>query len=161
MGEAVGAAPVDLRQVVGVVIPLRLYAYAAIALFIGYLLWREHYLAGRVKALRESNAELVATIDTERANTRKANESAQRYASRLAVSRGPRSPPPRIVCRIPAQAPAAASTAASGTDAAAATDDPGVSVEADLGPRIDVPFRACEENLIKLEELQRWVRERS
>lgn len=43
-------------------IPLRLYLYAALALFIGYLLWREHYLSGRVKALRSENTTLAAQV---------------------------------------------------------------------------------------------------
>jgi hypothetical protein len=34
-----------------------------------------------------------------------------------------------------------------------------VPEEADIGPRLDVSYSACEENLIKLEELQRFVRE--
>jgi hypothetical protein len=136
-------------------IPWRLIGIAAIALSIAGGLWY-------VRHLQTSNAQLTADLSiananllAERENARKEHESAQRYAARLAISRGPRSPPPRIMCRVPASVPASA--AASGADDATAANDAGVSADVDLGPRIDVPFRACEENLIKLEELQRWV----
>jgi hypothetical protein len=139
-------------------IPLRFYLYAALAAALGYLLWHERHLAHVVKARNAEIATLTATITTERENTRKANVSANRYAARLQVSRGPRSPPAVLLCRLPAAKQAR--PAASGTDAAPVADDGGVSADVDIGPRLDVSFHACEENLIKLEELQRWVRER-
>ena len=138
--------------------PIRLYAYAAIALALAGLLAHDHWMSRRYKAANAQLRTAEVTLITERENTRKEHESAQRYASRLAISRGPRSPPPRVMCRIPASVPTAG--AASGTDAAAQPDDSGVLEEVDLGPRLDVSFHACEENLIALEELQRWVMSR-
>lgn len=139
------------------VIPLRLYAYGAAALAVVALIATAHIQTKRLNAAKSELATAKATILAERENTRKANESAQRYASRLSLSRGPRSPPARIMCQLP-RVPEA--PAASGTDDAAAPDDAGVHEAVDIGPRIDVPFRACEENWIKLQELQRWVRDR-
>lgn len=138
---------------------LKLGAMIAVGLLVGYLLWREKYLADRNKVLAAQVTDLAASLKAERINTEKANESAQRYASRLAISRGPRSPPPVVMCRLPA-AKAAVSTAAASPDGAAPPDDPGVLEDVDIGPLLDVPFRACEENWIKLTELQRWIRER-
>lgn len=138
---------------------LKLYAITATLLAIGFLVWREHVAVQKAKALAVQNAQLTATISAERENTRKANESANRYALRIATSRGPRSPPSRLLCKLPRLVPSAG-TAVPGDYAAPAPDDSGVSEEVDLGPRLDLSFHACEENLIKLDELQRWVRER-
>lgn len=136
-------------------IPIRFWVYAGVALLIGGLLWKDHYNVKRLNAARTELRTTKATLEAERENTRKANESAKRYASRLAISRGPRSPPISIMCKLPSP-----STTPSGTDDPGPQHEPGVSEDVDIGPRIDVPFRACEENLIKLDELQRWVRER-
>lgn len=137
---------------------IRLGIYVAVALALGGLLWHDHYQTAKANRLAKETNQLRADIQAERENTRKANESAQRYAARITSSRGPRSPPLRIMCKLPSSVPQGA--AASGTDDATVPDDTGVHEAVDIGPRIDVPFRACEENLIKLDELQRWVRDR-
>jgi hypothetical protein len=138
------------------VIPTRFYIYAGVALLIGYLVWREHSLTRKLATVRVELSQANANLKAEQEDRRKANESAQRYAARIGQSRRPRSPPPKLLCRLPASVPKAA--ASGGTDAATAPDNLGEHEEVDIGPRIDVPFRACEENLIKLEELQRFLR---
>lgn len=136
-------------------IPIRFWIYAAIVAAFGFLIWKDHYNVKRLNAtrveLRQANANLAAAQESKR----KSDESANRYAKRINAMRGPRSPPPVLLCKLPP-----ASIPASGTDAASQPDDSGVLEEVDLGPRLDLSFLACEANLIKLEELQRWVRER-
>lgn len=146
-----------LWQVVGVLaIPVRFYIYAGIAALIGYLMWREHSLTRKLASVRVELNQVNATLEVERENRRKADESAKLYARRITQARGPRSPPLRIMCKLPASVPQG--TAPSGTDDAPAQDDAGVHEEVDIGARLELPFRACEENLIKLEELQRFLR---
>jgi FtsZ-interacting cell division protein ZipA len=138
-------------------IPWRLIGVVVAALAIIGLFMHDRWMVKRYEHQKAANATLQANLNAERENTRKANESARRYASRISVSRGPRSPPARIMCKLPSVPQAAATSRA---DDAAPPDDTGVHEAVDIGPRIDVPFRACEENLIKLDELQRWIRDR-
>lgn len=129
---------------------IRLWAYLLVALALSASVFYIRHL--QVKAARVEAAETA--LATERENTRIANESANRYAARLAVARGPRSPPAQLMCKLPSVPPAARRT-----DAPAAPDNDRVPAEVDIGPRLDVSYGACEENLIKLEELQRFIRE--
>lgn len=140
-------------------IPLKLYIWAAIALAFAGVLWHDHHQTKRANRLAEKANVLQASLVAEQESRRKADESANRYAKRINALRGPRSPPPVLLCKLPRSVPHA-SIAASGTDASPVADDSGVLEDVDIGPRLDLSFLACEANLIKLEELQRWVRER-
>jgi hypothetical protein len=137
---------------------IRLYLIAAAAVALCGLVWYAHHEHAVAVEERAANKQLTANLEAERENRKKADESAKRYAARLAIARGPRSPPPRIMCNLPAVP--RTSTAASRAHDTAATDDGGVPETVDVGPRLDVSYSACEENLIKLEELQRFLRER-
>jgi hypothetical protein len=132
----------------------KLIAAGIVLALLGGLLWHDHYVTKKLNATKRELSQANADLLAERENTRKANESAKRYASRLTSARGPRSPPLRIMCKLPSSVP----QAPSGTDDAPAPDYSGVHAEVDIGARLELPFRACEENLIKLEELQRFLR---
>jgi hypothetical protein len=139
-------------------IPIRFWVCAGVALLIGGLLWKDHYNVKRLNATRTELRTAKASLETERENRRKSDASANRYAKRINALRAPRSPAPVLMCKLP-KLPSP-STAPSGTDAAGEQHDSGVLEDVDISARLELSFLACEANLIKLEELQRWVRER-
>jgi hypothetical protein len=64
-------------------IPIRLYAYAAVALAIVGLFIHDRWMTKRYEHQKEANATLTATILSERENLKKANEASERYAISL------------------------------------------------------------------------------
>jgi len=138
---------------------------AVIGAAIGYLLWREHHLTRTLNARTAELATANATIETERANVRKANEATLRESKRqdqLAAERRANPIPPVIVYR---KAPRVSATCPTSTvpGEAAQTNDAGTDAGdsgRDIGPALDDFATDAEANLIQCEELIRWAQER-
>lgn len=103
-------------------------------------------------------------IEVERDNTRKANESSNRYEGRMRVLEDQRTADgfgAIRVCRRPIIRMSAAGAASGQPDDAGLQGDAGAAeVSVDVGPAADVFGTRCEANAIKLDELQRWIRGR-
>lgn len=149
-----------LRAVVGVVIPVRFYLYAAAAALIGYLLWREHSLSRKLTASRYEVSVLQETLTVERearAHEQKiAKEASDGYQKELARIRTADDLGPVRLCKR-AQVPKAAPSAATpGPDAAS----PGHVEEPDaldIGPALSDFVEDCEANAAQLNSLQSWI----
>ncbi len=142
------------------VIPLRLYAYLAVILVTLGMGVTIKVLNSRLKAHKAHETELVATLKAERENTRKANESAERYAISLENLKATRAAIPARSVRLCNAAPGVPATgaAASADDAAAGRvpQAPGP----DIGARLYDLADEADRCVVTLSELQRWVRGR-
>ena len=142
----------------------RLYAYAAVFLVIGGVLWRLNYLSHKADRLEHANKYLVSSLKTERENTRKANEASQAYQSDLRRVESERSNVPVVrLChgapKLPAApAPGRPDAAPEGHVSGAAAEDPVAGP--DIGAELLEYGIACEANALQLDRLQRWVRGR-
>lgn len=143
---------------------MRLYIYTAIALALLGALWRYHYVSTALTRTRAELATATATLAQERENTRKANEASKAYQSDLArlereradvpvvrlCNKSPSLPASRATPRPDAEAPRHVSEAPSGDP------EPGPDIGAAL---LDYGIQ-CEANMLQLERLQEWVRNR-
>lgn len=138
---------------------IKLIAAALILAAIAGLLWHDHHQTDRANRLARENATLAESIEAERENTRKANESAKRYEARSAELEASRrsDPLPAVrVCRSTARVPEAEATAVP-HEAAEADNPPADEGDRDIGPALDDFATDAEANLIQCQELQRWV----
>jgi cell division protein FtsB len=129
--------------------PIRLYAYAAIALFLAYLIWHERHLAHVVRDQKAQLRTAEATLRTERANTERANAAEKAVVAKLddLERRAREQPMPRLRCRA-AILPKAAGTAVPGE--AAQADDAGENApDFDPTPELDQYGTDAESNLIQ------------
>lgn len=142
---------------------MKLYVYAAVALFIAGLLWKDHITTKKLNAARAENSQLTATLDIERkareherAIAKKASDD---YQARLdSISAAPDLGPVRL-CKRPRVPAATEAAAAAGTDESAARhvqeqDAP------DIGPALNDFVEDCEANAAQLEALQGWIESR-
>lgn len=144
----------------------RLYIYAAIALALAGLAWRYHYVTKALASTKQELATAAATLAAERENTRKANEASKAYQSDLARLERERADVPvvRLCNKAPSlpssRAPSRPDAASAGHVGEAAAADPGPSVGPDIGGELLDYGIACEANMLQLERLQQWVRDR-
>ncbi len=142
-------------------IPIKVWLGIAAVAAIGFLIWREHMAVQKAKRLTAENAQLTATIEAERENTRKAHEAAQRFQARSDALEADKrdNPLPAVrVCKS-ARVPQAG-TAAVVNEAAQTHDAPADEGDRDIGPALDEFATDAEANLIQCQELQEWVRSR-
>lgn len=145
---------------------MKLYLYAALAIAFAGLLWREHYLVGKVKRV---SAELtVAEAKAARANkvieAMKADatlnkETTYALAERLAdIDRSRRTV--SVLCRPAHPAVSAESRAAGGADAAA-SDGGARAALVDIGTVVEDVRIEAERNNARAVALQEWERRRA
>lgn len=144
-------------------IPLRLYIYAGIALAFVSLFIHDRWTAKRYEHQKAANVTLTATINAERENTRKANEASNAYQADLRRLEDERSNTPVVRLCKPARVRPAATTA--GSDAEAAGHVGGEAAEnlvagPDIGADLLEYGIACEANMLQLDRLQGWIRNR-
>lgn len=103
-------------------------------------------------------------IEVERDNTRKANESSNRFESRMHMLEDQRTADgfgAIRVCRRPIIRMPTAGAATTEPDDAGLSGDAGADeVSVDVGPAAELYGTRCEANAIKLDALQEWVRGR-
>lgn len=144
------------------VIPIRLYAYAAIALAIGFLVWREHHAVQRAKTLAAENSQLTVIIAAERKNRaieqddrRKADESAKSLETELARIRS--APLPVSVWCRPTHLPAAAGQSGAAYGAPGAPNGSGVEEPLrDIGAAVADVWREQQTNTARQLALIDW-----
>jgi hypothetical protein len=143
----------------------KLIAGALLLALIGGLITVQHFTQKRLNAAKAELRTVHATLEAERDNTRKANESAQRHQRRadaLETDRRDNPLPAVRVCksaRVPEARSATVTHEAPQADHTA--EDAGDSHSVDIGPELDSFATDAESNLIQCEELQRWIVERS
>lgn len=146
--------------------PLRLYLYAAAALAIGFLVWREHHAVQRNKVLAAENSQLTATIVQERAN-RKIEQDDRRLADEIvkpveiAVAHiATRPDPVGVFCRT--SLPSSTSKGGSPTSTPSAAVDRGPEAPLrDIGSALGAARREAETNNAIHEGLIRFEVERT
>jgi hypothetical protein len=161
-------------------IPIRLYAYAAVALAIVGLFIHDRWMTKRYEHQKSVTATLTATLAAERDNTRKANEASERYAISLENLKAARELLPVRSVRLCNSRGVQQAAATPGTDA---QSDPGHPSEAgfnpgygsglqsgqvdrwsdsgpDIGPVLYALADEKDEQLAMCKALQDWVRAR-
>lgn len=148
---------------------MKIYLYGAIAVVIGYLLWRENSLAHKLTASRVEAAQAVANLtaekearDHERKIANDASNQFQNTVTSLQTELATRPLKP-VIIRVPVRTslPAAngAATATTGSDANPEGRIDG-TVEKDIGPELANAWLDCQMNTAQLTSLQDWVRAR-
>lgn len=145
----------------GAVIPIRLYAYAAIALALGGLVAHDHWMSRRYKAAHAESAQLTATLIQERANRkieqddrRRADESAKSLEAQLVdIRSAPK--PVSVLCR-PARM-LTANESGTATSASSAATGPGVEEPLqDIGSALSAVYVEHESNDARARALIEW-----
>jgi hypothetical protein len=150
-----------LRACDDVLTHLRIGLIAAAVAFIGYLLWREKYLSDKLAVTTRELSTATAMLSAERDNARRANEASERYAVSLENLKAARAATPVRTVRLcvgPASGVPTAG-AATGADAAGAEGLP-QAAGPDIGAGLYGLADEADECAVRLEALQRWVRDR-
>jgi hypothetical protein len=141
---------------------MKLYLYGALAIVMLAITATAYIQTKRLHSAKVELATATATIKAERESTRKANEASNAYQADLRRLESERSNVPVVrLCKQTRKAPV--SPTSSGSDAAPtghvseeAPPDPGPDIGADL---LEYGI-ACEANMLQLDRLQKWVRDR-
>lgn len=144
----------------------RLYAYAAIALAIAFLVAREHWAVQARKAAQAHAAQLETALETERKNRqieqddrRRADEATKSLQTQLDSISAVR--PVRVLCRTPSL-PSAASQSGSSAGTADSSGDQGAGGPvSDYGPAIEAVRIEAQRNNARHEALIQWEQNRS
>lgn len=143
----------------------RLIAYGIAALLVVGYIAKERIQAKQLQETRSALKTATATIVAERENTRKANEASDRYQADLNRLSTERSKPLSVrLCRSarvqPPGAPGGPDAASAGHVGEAAAGDSGSIPGPDIGDQLLNYAIDAEANMLQLERLQQWVRER-
>jgi hypothetical protein len=142
-------------------IPIRLYAYAAIAAAIGLLLWHDHWISRKYKAAHAEASQLTATLTAERANRkieqddrRRADASVKSLEAQLASINQP-SKPVSVFCR-PARVSAASESGTAAEPSSAATGDGAAEPLRDIGAAVEAVRIEQQSNAARQRALIEW-----
>jgi hypothetical protein len=148
----------------------RLIIYGIVFLAIAGVVWHDHFLAGRLKAVRAEkvNVEIqrdqaLKTIQTLKADAKLNQETSHDLAERLAkIERDSRAKPLRLRCSsADLPRPAESGTTAGTPDASAGRIDGSADVPTfDAGPGLSEFQRRCAVNAARQLTLQEWEKRR-
>jgi hypothetical protein len=150
-------------------IPIRLYAYAAIAAAIGLLLWHDHWISRKYKAAHAEVVQVKATLIAEQESRKHEREINAKIDQQLldankALDLERAKPLPRLQCRrLPVSASSLPGTAtASAVDPTATEGHDSEADARDFDPSADLLQFAVEaqENRDSLAACQMWIRSR-
>lgn len=139
---------------------IRLALYAAVALLVAYLIYREHSLTRKLSQVRAELIVSEASLETERKARQHeiqiAKKASDEYQAELDRIRSTPDLGPVRLCKRASVPTATESGAATGSDEGSArhVEEPD---EVDIGPQLNDFVEDCEANAAQLSSLQDWV----